>query len=70
MKKLAYFGTATSILGSFLVAFGFMLFGYICFSLGSISWLIVAIVKKDNPLLILNATFFVANIIGLTRTLL
>ena len=54
-------------LQSFLVAFGFMLIGYICFTFGAFAWLTVAIVRKDNPLLILNATFFVANIIGLYR---
>ena len=69
MKKLAYFGTLTSIVGAFLVAFGFILAGYIFFSLGSISWLIVGLARKDSPLIILNSTFFVANIIGLVRAL-
>ena len=70
MKKLSWFGTLTSIAGSFLMAFGFMLVGYIFFSLGSISWLIVAIARKDKSLGFLNATFFVANIIGLVRAIL
>lgn len=70
MNKLSYFGTATSIIGAFLMAFGFVLAGYVFFSLGSISWLIVGINRKDKPLIILNATFFCANIIGLIRALI
>jgi len=70
MNKLSYFGTLASIAGSFLMAFGFVLFGYIFFALGSVAWLTVAIYRKDNSLLILNGFFFVANIIGLTRAVL
>ncbi len=70
MKALAWFGTATSILGAFLMAFGFGLVGYTCFSLGSVSWTVIGLAKKDWPLIFLNATFFVANIIGLTRALI
>lgn len=70
MNKLAWLGTMASIIGAFLMAFGIVLLGYICFSLGSISWLIVAVYRKDNSLLILNGFFFVANIIGLTRAVL
>jgi hypothetical protein len=70
MNKIAWIGTIASILGAFLMAFGIVLAGYTCFTLGSISWLFVGIVKKDNSLITLNATFFVANIIGLTRAIL
>lgn len=66
-KYLSWLGTVSSILGSFLVAFGIMNFGYICFLLGSLAWLIVAIVRKDRALLVLNGTFFLANIIGICR---
>ena len=67
MKLISWFGTVASIAGAFLMAFGIIQAGYICFSLGSVSWLTVGITKKDNPLIILNGTFFVANIIGLYR---
>lgn len=70
MNKLAWLGTMASIIGAFLMAFGIVLSGYICFSIGSVSWLIVGIVRKDNSLITLNGTFFVANIIGLTRAVL
>jgi hypothetical protein len=70
MNKIAWLGTMASIIGAFLMAFGIILAGYICFSIGSVSWLFVGIVKKDNSLITLNATFFVANIIGLTRAIL
>lgn len=64
---LGWFGTAVSIVGAFLMSFGFILFGYIFFTLGSMAWLTIAIYRKDNSLLTLNGFFFVANIIGLTR---
>jgi hypothetical protein len=67
MKIIPWIGTITSITGSFSIAFGHMQLGYICFSLGSLCWLYVGVTKKDKPLIILNGTFFVANIIGLTR---
>ena len=64
INKISWICTLTSIIGSFLVAFHLFQLGYILFLVGSLSWLTVAIVKKDKPLLILNATFFIANIIG------
>ena len=66
-KYLSWLGTVSSICGSFLVAFGIMNFGYIAFLLGSLTWLIVAVMRKDRALLVLNSTFFVANIIGIIR---
>lgn len=62
---LAWIGTIASILGSFLVASKFFQIGYICFTVGSLSWLIVAYRRRDKALGILNATFFAANIVGL-----
>ena len=70
MNKIAWLGTTASIVGAFLMAFGIVLFGYVCFSIGSVSWLIVGVTRKDNSLITLNGTFFLANIIGLTRALL
>ena len=70
MNKIAWIGTVASILGAFLMAFGIVLAGYACFTLGSISWLIVGLSKKDKSLITLNGTFFVANIIGLIRAVL
>jgi hypothetical protein len=52
------------------MAFGLVLFGYIFFTVGSISWLFVGFTRKDNSLITLNATFMVANLIGLTRAIL
>ena len=67
MKYLAWIGTLSSICGSFLVAFGLMSLGYCAFLLGSTAWILVAIVRKDRALLVLNDAFFIANIIGLCR---
>lgn len=67
IKTISWIGTITSILGAFLMAFGIVQYGYIAFSIGSISCLTVAGYKKDMPLIVLNGTFFIANIIGLYR---
>ncbi len=64
MKYLEWFGTATSIAGSFLVSFHFFLLGYCFFLLGGLSWLVVGFVSKNKPLMTLNGFFLVANLIG------
>ena len=66
---LAWIGTLTSILGSFTVALGFMLPGYSLFTVGAESWLTVGARRKDWSLVVLNATFFAANLIGLYRAI-
>jgi hypothetical protein len=65
IKMISWFGTLVSIIGAFCVASQIILIGYILFSLGSISWLYIGIIKKDSALYILNGTFFLANILGL-----
>jgi len=65
IKYIAWFGTVVSIAGAFCVASQIILSGYILFSLGSISWLIVGFLKRDNALCVLNGTFFLANLLGL-----
>jgi hypothetical protein len=70
IKIISWLGTVSSILGSFIIAFGFMKFGYIAFIIGCVSWLYVGIKSKTTPLIVLNGTFFVANIIGLTRAII
>jgi len=64
---LAWIGTIASIAGSFLVALGIMSSGYICFITGSISWLIIALMRRDKALGTLNGAFLIANIIGIVR---
>lgn len=64
---ISWVGTIASIAGSFLVAFGISLIGFSFFTVGSISWLYVGVCRKDKSLILLNSTFFVANIIGLSR---
>lgn len=65
MKILAWIGTVASILGAYLVAMQFPMIGYVAFSIGSSTWLIVGAQRKDHALIVMNATFFVANLIGL-----
>lgn len=62
-------GTGTSIAGSFLVAFGLSLVGYLFFLVGSLSWSIVAMRTKDRALLVLNLVFGVANVVGLYNSI-
>jgi hypothetical protein len=62
---VSWFGTVASIFGSFLVANKMFQIGYVLFTFGSLAWLWVAIAKRDKSLGVLNATFFVANVIGL-----
>ena len=69
MNKLQWFGTVTSVIGSFTVALGFMLAGYTAFILGATAWLIVGLTGKNIPLIVLNGFFFAANMIGLYRAL-
>ena len=71
MKKfVAWFGTLASIAGAFLMAFGIALPAYIGFTIGSGIWFAMGLIANDKPLITLNATFFVANVIGLVRILL
>lgn len=65
MKMLTYLANAFSIIGAFTLAFHWVILGYACFTLGSIGWAHIAIVKRDNPLLLLNVAFLCANLVGL-----
>ncbi len=65
LNKLGWLGTVAQVLGSFLVASGFMRLGYICFLIGAIAWLYIALKRDDVPLYFLNLAFLGANIIGL-----
>ena len=64
-QAVKWVGTVASIVGAFAVASHLFLFGYVCFALGSTSWLYVGLHSKDKPLITLNGVFFVANILGL-----
>ena len=65
LNILSWFGTLVSILGSFAVASAMFKIGYVLFTFGSLSWLIVAWVKRDKALGVLNGTFFAANLLGI-----
>lgn len=67
IKCLEWFGTVTSVIGSFCVSFGVLFPGFVLFTLGAVSWIIVSKTQKNWALLTLNAVFLVANIIGLIR---
>ena len=65
MKIVSWIGTVASIFGAYLVALQFILVGYVAFSIGSITWLIVGVKRRDSALIVMNGTFFIANMIGL-----
>ena len=65
MKIVSWIGTVASIFGAYLVALQFILVGYVAFSIGSITWLIVGVKRRDFALIVMNGTFFIANMIGL-----
>jgi nicotinamide riboside transporter PnuC len=64
INKISWLGTIASIIGAFVVASKLFLVGYCFFIVGSISWLIVGFARKDKSLMVLNGTFFLANILG------
>lgn len=66
-NSLQWFGTITSVAGSFILALGFSLVGYTAFVFGAVSWLVVGIRTGNTPLIILNSFFLLANMIGLYR---
>lgn len=70
INKISWLGTMTSILGAFIVASKLFFLGYCFFIVGSVSWLIVGFARKDKSLIVLNGTFFVANLLGLANSVL
>jgi uncharacterized protein with PQ loop repeat len=69
INKISWLGTIASIVGAFVVASKLFFVGYCFFMVGSVSWLIVGIVRKDKSLIVLNGTFFIANILGFFNSL-
>lgn len=65
MNKLSWFGTVTSVLGSFAVALHFFVIGYCLFLCGAVAWLTVGFWSRNWSLVTLNGFFLAANLIGL-----
>jgi hypothetical protein len=65
INKISWVGTLSSIIGAFIVASQLFFLGYCFFIIGSLSWLVVGYYRKDKSLMVLNGTFFLANILGL-----
>jgi NADH:ubiquinone oxidoreductase subunit 5 (subunit L)/multisubunit Na+/H+ antiporter MnhA subunit len=65
INKISWVGTLSSIIGAFIVASQLFFLGYCFFIIGSLSWLLVGYYRKDKSLIVLNGTFFLANILGL-----
>jgi hypothetical protein len=75
MKFLQYIkwvGTISGIAGSLLLALNISIsgYGYILFTVSSISWGLAAWMMKESSLLMLQSVFFIVNIIGISRWLL
>lgn len=62
---LAWIGTVSSVFGAFLVANQFFILGYSLFIVGSLSWAVVGLKRRDMALFWLNAIFLSANLIGI-----
>jgi len=65
IKFFSWLGTLASIVGAFMVATKIVFLGYCLFIIGSVSWLFVGIKNRDMPLIVLNGTFLLANLVGL-----
>lgn len=66
-NNISWLGTFFGMLGAVLVAAntGMQDFGYICYLLGAIIWLVVSIVRKDNSGILLWGFFAIVNIFGI-----
>lgn len=62
---LAWIGTVSSVFGAFLVANQFFIVGYSLFIVGSLSWAVVGLKRRDMALFWLNAIFLSANLMGI-----
>lgn len=69
MNKISWLGTVASIMGAFTVAMKVFLLGYCFFIVGSVSWLLVGLSRRDSSLITLNGTFFLANLVGFYNAL-
>lgn len=67
-----WIGTALGIAGAIIVASNTMVsgYGYILFLFSSFAWIHAGVVTKDWPLLFLNLTFGIINVIGIFRWLI
>lgn len=62
-------GTIAGIMGAFTVASGIYLIGYILFSISAVLWIITALKYRDHYLMLLNAVYLTANVLGLYNAL-
>ena len=62
---IKWLSTIFSVLGAFMVANGFYLYGYSFFILGGVGWGYIGYISKDNALCTMQGIFLMANIMGL-----
>jgi hypothetical protein len=65
LKTFEFIGVLAGILGAFLVANGMMLAGYPAFTMSSVLLLACAYKQGNANLMLLQATFLLANVMGL-----
>lgn len=67
LYTLKWFGTGTSILGAFILAYNleYAIIGYVLFTIGSGAWFAVGLITKDKAMVALNTAFLVADFLGL-----
>ena len=69
---LRWFGTLTGVAGAFVLALNIPIsgWGWVLFTLSSVSWTIAGLVLKDMSLAVLQAAFVVVDVIGIWRWLI
>ena len=69
---LKWVGTATGVIGAFILAVNLPLsgWGWVLFATSSLCWTIAGMVMHDYSLVVLQSAFFVVDIVGIWRWLI
>ena len=69
---LKWVGTATGVIGAFILALNLPLsgWGWVLFAPSSLCWTIAGMVMRDYSLVVLQSAFFVVDIVGIWRWLI
>jgi len=69
---LRWIGTTTGVVGALVLALNIPVsgWGWVLFTISSISWTIAGLVLKDMSLVVLQAAFVVVDVIGVWRWLI
>jgi len=70
--SLRWVGTVTGVMGALVLALNIPVsgWGWVLFTISSLSWTIAGLVLKDMSLVVLQAAFVVVDVIGVWRWLI